>query len=76
MDLYVMGYAIAYPLLVGLSLIHIYYKKLIDYLDYRSSAQILMNHHLETDVINMEGYAYGVEFQVKKQVGKLNGRCV
>ena len=50
-----------------------YYKKLIDYLDYRSSAQILMNHHLETDVINTEGYAYGVEFQVKKQVGKLNG---
>ena len=34
---------------------------------------ILMNHHLETDVINTEGYAYGVEFQVKKQVGKLNG---
>ena len=32
-----------------------------------------MNHHLETDVINTEGYAYGVEFQVKKQVGKLNG---
>lgn len=50
-----------------------YYKKLIDYLDYRSSAQILMNHHLETDVINTEGYAYGVEFQVKKPVGKLNG---
>lgn len=32
-----------------------------------------MNHHLETDVINTEGYAYGVEFQVKKPVGKLNG---
>lgn len=45
-----------------------YYKKLIDYLDYRSSAQILMNHHLETDVINTEGYAYGVEFQVKNRL--------
>lgn len=32
-----------------------------------------MNHHLETDVINTEGYAYGVEFQVKKPAGKLNG---
>lgn len=50
-----------------------YYKKLIDYLDYRSSAQLLMNHHLETDVINTEGYAYGVELQVKKPAGKLNG---
>lgn len=50
-----------------------YYKKLADYLDYRSSAQLLMNHHLEMDVINTEGYAYGVEFQVKKPEGKLNG---
>lgn len=50
-----------------------YYKKLNDYLDYRSSAKLIMNHHLETDVINTEGYAYGVEFQVKKPSGKLNG---
>ncbi|MBQ8225645.1 MAG: TonB-dependent receptor plug domain-containing protein [Bacteroides sp.] len=50
-----------------------YYKKLSDYLDYRSGAQLLMNHHLETDVINTEGYAYGVELQVKKPSGRLNG---
>ena len=50
-----------------------YYKKLNDYLDYRSSAKLVMNHHLETDVINTEGYAYGVEVQVKKPSGKLNG---
>ena len=50
-----------------------YYKKLNDYLDYRSSAKLVMNHHLETDVINTEGYAYGVELQVKKPSGKLNG---
>ena len=50
-----------------------YYKKLKDYLDYRSGAKLLMNHHLETDVINTEGYAYGVELQVKKPQGKLNG---
>jgi hypothetical protein len=50
-----------------------YYKKLSDYLDYRSGAQILMNHHIETDVINTEGYAYGAEFSLKKPEGKLNG---
>ena len=50
-----------------------YYKKLTDYLDYRSGAQLIMNEHLETDVINTEGHAYGVEFQVKKPEGKLNG---
>jgi len=50
-----------------------YYKKMKDYLDYRSGAELLMNHHIETDVINTEGYAYGVEFAIKKTEGKLNG---
>lgn len=50
-----------------------YYKKMKDYLDYRSGAKLLMNHHLEMDVVNTEGYAYGVEFEVKKTKGKLNG---
>jgi hypothetical protein len=51
----------------------VYYKKMNDYLDYRSGARILMNHHIETDVINTEGYAYGVELSLKKNTGKLNG---
>lgn len=50
-----------------------YYKQLSDYLDYRGGAKLLMNHHIETDVVNTRGRAYGVEFQVKKQTGKLNG---
>lgn len=50
-----------------------YYKKMKDYLDYRSGAKLLMNHHLEMDVINTEGYAYGVELEAKKTKGKLNG---
>ena len=44
-----------------------------DYLDYRSGANLLMNHHLEMDVINTEGYAYGLELQAKKPKGKWNG---
>lgn len=50
-----------------------YYKWIDDYLDYRSGAKLLMNHHLETDVINTEGQAYGVECMVKKPAGRLNG---
>lgn len=50
-----------------------YYKRMSDYPDYRGGAKLLMNHHIETDVINTQGHAYGVELQVKKQVGKLNG---
>ena len=51
----------------------VYYKQMSDYLSYRNSAVLLMNHHLETDVISTNGKAYGVELQVKKPFGKLNG---
>ena len=51
----------------------VYYKHIGDYLNYRSSAVLLMNHHLETDVISTKGRAYGVELQVKKPAGTLNG---
>ncbi|WP_276361241.1 TonB-dependent receptor [Daejeonella sp. H1SJ63] len=50
-----------------------YYKRLKDYLDYKSGASLIMNHHIETDVLNTKGKAYGVEFLIKKPVGKLNG---
>lgn len=50
-----------------------YYKWMQDFLDYRSGASIIMNHHIETDVANAEGKAYGVELMVKKATGKLNG---
>jgi hypothetical protein len=51
----------------------LYYKKLKDYLDYKSGAQLIMNDHIETDVINTKGDAYGAEFLLKKLSGKLNG---
>ena len=51
----------------------VYYKHIGDYLNYRSSAVLLMNHHLETDVISTKGRAYGLELQVKKPTGKVNG---
>ena len=50
-----------------------YYKTMNDYLDYRSGAQLMMNHHIETDVISTQGRAYGVELMLKKTQGKLNG---
>ena len=51
----------------------VYYKHISDYLNYRSSAVLLMNHHLETDVISTKGQAYGIELQAKKPLGKVNG---
>ena len=51
----------------------VYYKKMKDYLSYRNSAVLLMNHNLERDVISTNGKAYGAELQVKKPFGKFNG---
>lgn len=50
-----------------------YYKNIKNYLDYKAGAQLVMNHEIETDVINTRGKAYGIEFMVKKSLGKLNG---
>ncbi len=53
--------------------IEIYYKKIDDYLDYKSGASLVLNHHIETDVLTTRGKAYGAEFLIKKTAGKLNG---
>ncbi|SFH19807.1 TonB-dependent receptor domain-containing protein [Pedobacter insulae] len=53
--------------------VEVYYKTLKDYLDYKSGANLVLNHHIETDVVNTRGKAYGLEFFVKKNIGKLNG---
>ena len=53
--------------------IETYYKTTAHYLDYKSGAQLTLNKHLERDVINTNGKAYGIEFQIKKNIGKING---
>jgi carboxypeptidase-like protein/TonB-dependent receptor-like protein len=53
--------------------VEIYYKRLHDYLDYRSGATLILNPHIETDVLNSKGKAYGVELMIRKTAGELNG---
>ncbi|MEP7317152.1 MAG: carboxypeptidase-like regulatory domain-containing protein [Panacibacter sp.] len=53
--------------------VEVYYKRIKDYLDYKSGAVLVLNHHIETDVISTKGRAYGVELLIKKLTGKLNG---
>jgi hypothetical protein len=53
--------------------IEVYYKNISNYLDYKSGAVLVMNQHIETDVIGTKGKAYGIEFLLKKTTGKLNG---
>ncbi len=53
--------------------IEAYYKLMKNFLDYKGGAELILNHHIETDVLNSQGKAYGAEFMVKKASGKLNG---
>ena len=53
--------------------LEVYYRDINDYLDYKSGAVLIMNHHIETDVLETKGKAYGVELLIKKLTGKLNG---
>lgn len=53
--------------------VEVYYKKLYDYLDYKSGATLLLNPNIERDVVNTQGKAYGVEFLLRKTEGALNG---
>ena len=50
-----------------------YYKQMENYLDYKSGAVLVMNRNLAADVVQTQGKAYGVEFMLKKPLGKLNG---
>jgi hypothetical protein len=50
-----------------------YYKNMDHYLDYKSGAVIIMNDNIANDVVETQGKAYGVEFMLKKPIGKLNG---
>lgn len=50
-----------------------YYKIMQNSLDFKGGALLLLNHHIETDIINAAGKAYGLELMLKKAAGKLNG---
>ncbi|MEN2399754.1 TonB-dependent receptor [Flavobacterium sp. MC2016-06] len=50
-----------------------YYKKSKNILDYKVGAQLNLNPNVETELLQGEGKAYGIEFLLKKTEGRLNG---
>ncbi len=50
-----------------------FYKTSDAILDFKTGAQILLNENIEREVLQGEGQAYGIEFLVRKNRGKLNG---
>ncbi|WP_206610997.1 TonB-dependent receptor [Mariniphaga sediminis] len=53
--------------------LEVYYKDVKNVLDYKDGAELFLNEDLETELLTGSGYAYGMEFLVKKQEGKITG---
>lgn len=53
--------------------VEFYYKNIYDLLDFKDGAQLILNDHLETDLLRGNGLAYGLEVSVVKNKGRLNG---
>jgi len=53
--------------------IEVYGRQIDQLYDYKDFAQLVVNDHIETELLFGEGRAYGVELSAKKKVGELNG---
>lgn len=53
--------------------IEVYYKDYQNLLDYKDNAQLLLNDNLETELVQGQGRAYGLEFQIEKVKGRMTG---
>jgi len=50
-----------------------FYKKMYDVVDFKDHAELLMNPRMEGEIRTGKGQAYGMEFLIKKNQGKING---
>ena len=51
----------------------IYYKDLQNVIEYKDGANLILQNHIETELIPAEGKSYGLELYVKKNLGRLTG---
>ncbi|MBR9860976.1 TonB-dependent receptor [bacterium] len=55
------------------SSVEIYYKSMMNLIDYRDGANLFVNEHLDAELLHGKGKSFGAEFYLSKTVGKLNG---
>jgi len=54
--------------------VEVFYKIMKHVKEYKAGAELLLNDHIETEIIDGDGKSYGAEFSLKKPGGRLNGR--
>ncbi|MCE2707190.1 MAG: TonB-dependent receptor [Bacteroidota bacterium] len=53
--------------------VEVYYKDLQNVVEYKDGANLILQNHIETELIPAQGKSYGVELYVKKNLGTLTG---
>lgn len=53
--------------------LEVYYKTLQNQVDYKNGADLLLNPHVESQLVFGDGRSYGAEFYLKKNFGRLTG---
>lgn len=53
--------------------VEVYYKDMYNQVDYRDGADVLFNELVEAELVFGKGRSYGIEFFVKKRLGKFTG---
>lgn len=52
------------------SYLSVFYRKIDNLIDYKDFARLLLNPHIETELVTGQGKAYGIEFYFKKGYGQ------
>ena len=53
--------------------LELYYRDIQQLVEYRDLADLLVNNHIETELLIGEGRAYGAELSLRRKIGRLNG---
>ncbi|MCK4750280.1 MAG: TonB-dependent receptor, partial [Bacteroidales bacterium] len=69
------GYYMDFPRKGINATIEAYYKKTQNLVEFKDAAEFLSSPYIETEVLQGDQSAYGLEFMLKKNAGKLNG-CI
>ncbi|MCY1722772.1 carboxypeptidase-like regulatory domain-containing protein [Prolixibacteraceae bacterium Z1-6] len=51
-----------------------FYKRMTNIKEYKAGADLMLNNHIETEILNGKGKSYGAEFSLQKNGGRFYGR--
>ena len=53
--------------------VEVFYRDIENLIEYKNRADLLVNEHVETELLAGQGRAYGIELSIKRSIGRWNG---